>query len=186
MKVKDLIIFLTLFICFFVYYVTQNPHYGVLTGEEMTVHHLDMVYEGSPEVPRGLKIADSPAYPIGSQAISLADHMSGMMRGVEVTIVAAYETTAYSTTYTSTNSGMLVKDHKWIVHEEFVDVGDDRLADSTKTLTKAEHMKGMSDAVHTIDNSLKTTVYMVDFVLPNGIMVTNHKWVVEEELAPVK
>ncbi|WP_369404896.1 DUF1541 domain-containing protein [Piscibacillus salipiscarius] len=43
----------------------------------------------------------------------------------------------------------------------------------------------MNDAVHTIDYSTPTTVYMVDFELPNGTKVTNHKWVVEEELEPL-
>ncbi|WP_143001443.1 DUF1541 domain-containing protein [Tenuibacillus multivorans] len=42
----------------------------------------------------------------------------------------------------------------------------------------------MRDAVHTIDYSLLTIVYMVDFKLPNGREVTNHKWVVKEELKP--
>ncbi|SER17627.1 DUF1541 domain-containing protein [Piscibacillus halophilus] len=69
-----------------------------------------------------------------------------------------------------------------MVHEELVDVTADPLDDGAEVLTHAQHMKGMNDAIHTIDYSIPTTVYMVDFELPNGLKVTNHKWVVEEEL----
>ncbi|WP_277673451.1 DUF1541 domain-containing protein [Piscibacillus halophilus] len=183
MTKKDMMMIMTLFIGFFVFYVFQNPHYGVLTGEEIVMnHHLDMIYHGSSEVPRELKAAEDPTYPVGSNAISQADHMGGMMDGVEVTIVGAYETTAYATTYTSTNTGITIEEHKWIVQEEFLDVGEGKLEKGTKVHTNAEHMKGMKDTIHNIDYSLSTTVYMVNFNLPNGRKVTNHKWVVEEEL----
>ncbi|WP_054753294.1 YdhK family protein [Piscibacillus salipiscarius] len=123
------------FLCFcwlFIFYVNQNPHVGVLSGDEMAMHHLDMVYEGSYEVPDGLKVAENPTYPIGSQALSRADHMDGMMDGVEVTIVGTYETIAYATTYTSTNTGMRVEEHKWVVHEELVDVSAGALKDGAE------------------------------------------------------
>lgn len=185
MTKKDVLIIFVLFVGFFSFYITQNPHYGVLSGDEMAMHHLDMVYEGSPEVPSGLRVAENPTYPVGSKALSRADHMAGMMDGVEVTIVGAYETVAYATTYTSSNSGMRVEEHKWVVHEELLDVAADPLEGGTEVLTRAQHMKGMSDAVHSIDYSIPTTVYMVDFELPNGMKVSNHKWVIEEELEPL-
>lgn len=148
--------------------------------------HSDMVMEGSAEVPENLKVAENPKFPVGSKAISLADHMGGMMDDVEVTIVGAFETTAYATTYTSTTNGQLVEDHKWIVHEEFVDVGEGVLEPGTKVSTTAEHMHGMKDAVQTIDFYEKNTVYMVDFVTPQGQVVKNHKWVTEGELKPLQ
>jgi hypothetical protein len=149
-------------------------------------HHDDMIYEGSAEVPACLKVAENPKFPVGTKAISIADHMGGMMANVEVTIVGAYETTAYGTTYTSTTTGQKVKNHKWIVHEEFVNVGSEILQPGTKVSTIAEHMKGMKDAVHKIEFSKTTTVYMVDFIATNGKKVTNHKWVTEDELIALK
>jgi hypothetical protein len=148
--------------------------------------HSEMIYEGSSEVPASLKVAENPKFPVGTKAISVADHMGGMMDNVEVTIVGAYETTAYATTYISTHSGEKVKNHKWIVHEEFVDVGDEILEPGVEVATTAEHMKGMKDAIHTIEFSVTTTVYMVDFTAENGKKVTNHKWVTEEELKALK
>ncbi|RPF55281.1 DUF1541 domain-containing protein [Aquisalibacillus elongatus] len=180
MKKQDVLIITLLFIVFFVFYMTTNPHYG----DAAAMHHMDMVYRGSPEVPSDLEVATDPSFEVGERVVSRADHMVGMMDGIEVTIVGAFDTVAYATTYTSTNSGMLVENHKWIVREEIVEKGD--LEDGMEVQTTAEHMKGMRNAVHTIDYAIPTTVYMVDFELPNGVQVTNHKWVIEEELEAIE
>jgi hypothetical protein len=153
-------------------------------GHAHAMDHSGMKMRGSSNVPENLQIAKNPKYPIGSKAISHASHMGGMMENVEVTIVGAYDTTAYATTYTDPN-GELVNEHKWIIQEEFVDTGEEPLKPGTKIYTTAEHMDGMTEAIQTIDFSKKTTVYMVDFTTADGHEVTNHKWVTEDELKPI-
>ena len=47
----------------------------------------------------------------------------------------------------------------------------------------ADHMNGMEGAEATIDSATEETVYMVDYEA-DGMMMTNHKWVVESEIEP--
>ena len=116
--------------------------------------------------------------------ISKANHMGGMMYDVEVTIGAAYKTTAYETSAVMTG-GTKMENHRWIVHEEFVNPGTEPIVSGTEIKTIADHMEGMKDSIQTIDSSVETTVYIVDFVTKDGHEVKNHKWVDEEELAPL-
>ena len=44
-------------------------------------------------------------------------------------------------------------------------------------------MEGMKGAKAIIDSSTDETVYMVDYEA-DGMMMTNHKWVVESEIRP--
>jgi Protein of unknown function (DUF1541) len=148
--------------------------------------HSHMILQGSSEVPVSLKVAEDPTYPVGSKAISEANHMGEMMKGVEVEIVGAYETAAYVTSYTPSNDHPRVENHKWIVHEEFVDVGDEPLQPGTEVKTTANHMMGMEGTVQEIISSEKTTVYMVNFTTADGQEAVNHKWLTEEELAPLE
>ena len=53
---------------------------------------------------------------------------------------------------------------------------------STVTLT-ADHMKGMKGAKGKIVSSTDQTVYMVNYEA-DGMKVTNHEWVVEDEIKP--
>ncbi|MBB6451635.1 hypothetical protein HNQ94_000056 [Salirhabdus euzebyi] len=147
-------------------------------------HHI--VMEGSPEVPEDLKVAENPTYPVGSKAISKADHLGEMMMGVEVEIVGAYVTTAYITSYDPSDDHPRVENHKWVVHEEFVNVGEETLEPGAEVETTANHMYGMEGTVQEIDSSVETTVYMVNFTTTDGHEVTNHKWVTEEELEPLE
>jgi len=144
-------------------------------------------FNGSAEVPETLEKKEvmKPKYPIGSKAISKAKHMGGMMYDVEVTIVAAYKTTAYETSFVMPD-GMKMEKHRWIVHEEFVNPGMEPIASGTKIKTIADHMEGMKDSIQTIDSSIETTVYIVNFETKDGHKVKNHKWVSEEELAPIE
>ncbi|MEK3989207.1 DUF1541 domain-containing protein [Robertmurraya sp. FSL R5-0851] len=143
-------------------------------------------FNGSAEVPEALaiKAVENPKYPIGSKAISKANHMGGMMDGVEVTIVAAYKTTAYETSSVMSD-GTEMEKHRWIVHEEFVNAGNKPIATGTEIKTVADHMEGMKDSIQTIDSSVETTVYIVDFVTSDGHEVKNHKWVAEEDLETI-
>lgn len=142
-----------------------------------------MNHSGSGEVPTGLKKADNPAYPIGSQAVMSTDHMPGM-KGATATIVGAYDTTAYVVTYTPTTGGDPVKGHKWVIHEEIKDTGDKPLVKGDKAVLEADHMKGMKGAEATIESAEPTTVYMVDYTpTTGGDPVKNHKWVTESELS---
>ena len=87
-------------------------------------------------------------------------------------------------TYTPTDGGEPVENHKWVIHEELDTTEDAPLADGTEVTLRADHMEGMDGANATIDSSEETTVYMVNFMLQDGEEVTNHKWVTEDELEP--
>src|SRR5690625_1075345 len=110
--------------------------------------------------------------------------MTPGMDGAEATISGAFDTTTYSVSYTPTDGGDPVTDHKWVVHEELDDPGEAPLAPGSEPVLNADHMSGMKGAEATIDSSTDETVYMVDFEM-DGIEMTNHKWVVESELQPV-
>ncbi|WKA54442.1 YdhK family protein [Planococcus shixiaomingii] len=155
-------------------------------SEEHSNHesgHSDMDHSSSGEVPDGLQEAQKPKFEVGSQAIIKTDHMEGM-DGAEATIAGAYETTVYAVTYTPATGGEPVKNHKWVIHEELENPGDQPLKPGDEATLAADHMEGMDGAEATIDSAEETTVYMVDFVPANGgEKVTNHKWVTEDELA---
>jgi Protein of unknown function (DUF1541) len=145
--------------------------------------HDGMDHSGSGEVPKALKEAKDPAFPVDSKAIIKADHMKGM-DGAEATIVGAYDTTVYTVSYTPTTGGKKITDHKWVIHEELKDPGDQPFKEGTEVTLNADHMKGMKGAKATIDSAEQTTVYMVDYTpTTGGEKVTNHKWVTESELS---
>lgn len=140
----------------------------------------------SGEVPEDLKEAENPTYEVGSRTIIEAEHMQGM-DGAEATISGAFDTTVYTVSYTPTNGGDPVEDHKWVIHEELEGPGEAPLEPGTEVTLDADHMKGMEGATATIDSAEETTVYMVDFVTTDTEEeVQNHKWVTESELAPVE
>lgn len=147
--------------------------------------HSNMKHSGSGEVPEGLKAADNPKYEIGSKAIIESDHMEGM-KGAEATIVGAYDTTVYTISYTPTNGGEKVENHKWVIHEEIQDAGDEPFSAGTEVTINADHMEGMEGVTAEIDSAEETTVYMVDFTTKDGEEVKNHKWVTESELSTTK
>ena len=144
--------------------------------------HMDMEHSGSGEVPEGLQAADSPTYEVGSQVTVEADHMPGM-EGVEATISGAFDTTVYSISYTPTDGSEPVEDHKWVVHEELENPGEEPLQPGTEVTVNADHMDGMDGANVVIDSAEETTVYMIDYTASTGEEVTNHMWVTESELS---
>lgn len=148
-----------------------------------SMDHSNMDHSGSGKVPKGLKEAKNPTFPIDSQAIIRADHMKGM-DGARATIVGAYDTTVYTVSYTPTTGGKKVTNHKWVIHEELKGAGDEPLKPGTEVTINADHMKGMKDAKAAIDSAEQSTVYMVDYTpTTGGEKVTNHKWVTESELS---
>lgn len=157
--------------------------------EEMdhsNMEHAQMDYSSSGEVPEGLANAESPTYPVGSEAIINADHMGGM-NGAKATITGAFDTTVYMVTYTPTTGGEPVEDHKWVIHKEIEDAGEAPFNSGEEVVLNAEHMDGMDGAAATIDSAEQTTVYMVSYKdTETGEEVTHHKWVTESELSPVE
>lgn len=146
-------------------------------------HHMDHPADGGP-APAGIVEAADPTYPAGTEVILEADHMPGM-KGAPATISGAFDTTAYSVSYTPTDGGAPVSDHRWVVHEELVDPGEAPLPDGSTVTLDADHMSGMKGAEATIDYSTRDTVYMVDIDTPDMTM-TNHKWVTESEIRPAE
>ncbi|MEK4083556.1 YdhK family protein [Psychrobacillus sp. FSL K6-1415] len=155
------------------------------TEESKGMDHSTMDMSGSGEVPEGLKVAENPTFEVGSQAIIETDHMEGM-KGAEATIVGAYNTTVYTVSYTPTTGGERVENHKWVIHEELGEPQSAPLEPGAEVVLVAAHMEGMEGATAEIDSAEETTVYMVDFTSTTGDEVTNHKWVTESELSPIK
>lgn len=155
------------------------------TAEE-GMDHSEMNHSSSGEVPEDLAVADNPTYPVGSQALMHAKHMPGM-EGATATITGAFETTVYSVTYTPTDGGEPVENHKWVIHEEIEDSGEDLVEPGEEAVLNADHMQGMDGAAAAIDSAEQTTVYMVNFKdTETGEEVENHKWVTEAELSPAE
>lgn len=155
------------------------------TGESKAMEdkdHSSMNHSGDGEIPEGLEASASPAFPVGSKAIIQADHMEGM-KGAEASIVGAYDTTVYTVSYTPTNGGKTVKNHKWVIHEELEGAGEEPFKQGDEVTINADHMEGMQGATATIDTAEETTVYMVDCTSTTGVEVTNHKWLTESELS---
>ncbi|MGG0719927.1 YdhK family protein [Robertmurraya massiliosenegalensis] len=156
-----------------------------LTEQSADGGHSHMEMSGTSEVPEGLEVEENPTYEVGSKVIIETDHMEGM-KGAEATVSGAYHTTVYAISYTPTNGGEKVENHKWVIHEELIDPGEAPLVPGTEVKTDAAHMEGMEDAAVTIDTAEETTVYMVDFTTPDGEEVKYHKWVTEDELSPAE
>lgn len=152
--------------------------------ETIEVHFAETM-SSSGDVPDELEEAENPAFEIGSQAIIEADHMPGM-KGALATIAGAYETTAYSVTYYPTTGEEPVKDHKWVIHEEIENAGEEPLKPGTEVTLIADHMEGMDGAKAVIESAVETNVYMLDFTTTTGEKVDNHKWIIESELAPIE
>ncbi|WP_332646588.1 YdhK family protein [Lysinibacillus sp. 54212] len=149
--------------------------------ENKPSEHENMNHTGPNEAPENIQAAANPAFPVGSTAIIQADHMPGM-NGEKATIVAAYDTTAYEVSYTS-STGEVVKNHKWIIHEELRNPQPAPIQPGIEVTLNAEHMEGMQGAKAVIDSAEQTTVYMVDYTSSTGEKVTKHKWVTESELS---
>lgn len=161
---------------------------GNTSSEENGEHggHGDMEHDESGEIPEGLEEASDPTFPVGSEAKILATHMPGM-EGAVGTIVGAFDTVAYEVTYDDTETGDTVSNHKWVVHEEIEGDEDEPYQDGDEVVLEAYHMPGMEGATATIDSSEDTTVYMITYEdTETGDMVSNHKWVTEDELEPAE
>ena len=146
----------------------------------------DMVHDDSGVIPEGLMEAQNPSYKVGDSVLMQAGHMEGM-KGAEATIVGAFDTVAYEVSYDPTNGDPRVENHQWVIQEEIMDAGTDPFGVGSEVMLGAEHMEGMNGATATIDAAEMTTVYLVDYTdTVTGETIKNHKWVIEQELAPVE
>ena len=152
------------------------------SGHESGGHEGHAADGGDP--PEGITKAADPKFDVGATVVLSADHMPGM-KDAEATVSGAFDTTTYSISYTPTDGGDPVKDHKWVVHEELKDPGKAPLKKGAKATVNAEHMPGMKGAEATIDSATDETVYMVD-IKTDEMEMTNHKWVVDSEMKPAK
>ena len=142
-----------------------------------------MVHDDSGEIPEGLNEAENPTYNVGETATITDGHMEGM-EGAEATIVGAFDTVAYEVSYDPTNGGPREENHKWVIHEEIADAGEEPFEPGDEVTLEANHMEGMEGATATIDDAKSTTVYMIDYQpTTGGEEVKNHKWVTDSELS---
>lgn len=155
------------------------------TEEERKTKDADAVKDDTGSVPLDLKIAENPAFPVGSKVKIFANHMEGM-KGAEGVVVAVYDTTAYSISYRPTTGGEEVKNYKWVIHEELEGASGAPMEPGRELVIKADHVEGMKGAMATVESADEGPVYVVDFTTTNGEKVKNYKWLVEEELAAVE
>lgn len=156
------------------------------SSSESSSGMMNMEHDESGELPEGIQEAENPEYAVGDEVTIQTDHMMGM-NGAQGEIVGAFDTVAYEVSYTPTNGGDPVMNHKWVVQEEIADSGNDIIEDGTDVTLEAFHMEGMEGAEATIESSNDTIVYMIDYQPTNGgEVVKNHKWVTEDELAPAE
>lgn len=142
-----------------------------------------MEHSSTGELPEDLEKALHPKYEVGSSVLMDADHMEGM-QGAEATVAGAFDTIAYAISYTPVNGGERVENHKWIIHEEIENAGEEAFQAGDAVTVEASHMEGMQGAEAIIESVEKTTVYMVDFTPASGNEeIKNHKWLVENELS---
>ncbi|GKU85059.1 YdhK family protein [Niallia sp. NCCP-28] len=150
--------------------------------ETETSSENEHTHTDSAELPENLEPAKNPTYMDGSSIIIEADHMKGM-KGAEATVLSSFDTTAYVVSYTPTTGGKRVDNHKWVIQEEINEAGTKEMTPGTEVTLLADHMEGMKGAAAEIEAAEKTTVYMVDYTpTTGGEKVTNHKWVIEEEI----
>ena len=109
------------------------------------------------------------------------------MKNAKGTVKEAYKTYAYEVSYTPTNGGDKVNNHKWVVNEEVADAPEHGFKKGDTVKLEADHMSGMKNAEAKIDGVEETTVYIVDYQsTDNDKMVKNHKWMTGDELKHVK
>ncbi|MFY9902630.1 MAG: YdhK family protein [Trichococcus sp.] len=146
----------------------------------------DMVHDDSGVIPEGLMEAGNPTYKIGDSVIIQAGHMEGM-EDAEAKIIGAFDTIVYEVSYDPTNGDPRVENHQWVIQEEIMDAGTEPFTIGSEVMLEADHTEGMSGATATIDAAETTTVYMVDYIdTVTKETIKNHKWVTEQELAPVE
>ena len=129
------------------------------------------------------KTADNPAFPTNSKVVINSEPIKGI-KGATGTVVAAFDTIAYSVSYTPSIGSVQVRDYKWIVNEELVDENDVAFDVGDKVVTSADHQQGMKNTEVTIETVRPTTVYIVDYVdTAANKKVNRYKWLIEEELS---
>lgn len=159
---------------------TGTPRSGAAPENEAPDGH-DHASGGQP--PTGIRSAASPAHPVGTDVVLVADHLPGM-KGATATVRGAYDTRIYMVDYTPKTGGAPVRNHKWVVQEEIAGAGSTPYAVGDRITLTAEHLSGMNGAMATIRGVTTETVYMVDYTpTTGGDRVTHHLWVVESELA---
>lgn len=145
-----------------------------------------MQHDESGDLPDGMTPAVNPTYFEGDLVILTTDHMPGM-NGAEAEIVDAFDTIAYSVSYEDADTGERVEHHKWVVHEELAEAGQQEEAFNIgdQVTLQASHMPGMEGQTAEIEEVLETAVYMVDYQpTDGGEVVHNHQWITEEEMEP--
>ena len=142
-----------------------------------------MNMHGTP-APKSLKLARHPKFKKGSRVIIKANHMPGM-KGAKGVVVGAYRTNLYEVNYYPTNHGKEVMDHKWITRPEIKASRKGRIKVGERVTLKANHMKYMYGAKAKVVAIHRGPAYMINYhqnLKGNHALVTNHKWIAQDEL----
>ncbi|ALS02629.1 hypothetical protein ATZ33_14970 [Enterococcus silesiacus] len=128
-----------------------------------------------------LEKAVQPKFQIDDLATVSAGYVSGM-RNTAVRILAIHDTRAYTVSYMPTNGEQLVVNYKWIVQEEIVDSGKEKLKEGKMVLLNADHSIGMEGAKSVIEASLSTTAYKVEYLTTSSERIKHQGWLIEDDL----
>ncbi|MDZ7835275.1 MAG: YdhK family protein [Alkalibacterium sp.] len=159
----------------------QDEMPGMDEADEVVEMDEMMGMDHDGEIPSDLQEAEDPAFPVGSIAIITATHMPGM-EGAEATISGAFDTTVYEVSYTPTDGGERVLDHRWVIQED-LEEGTEVAEPGEEVVLDVEHAEGMQGAVAIVEVAYTGTIYAVDYNSTiDGERVTNHMWVTEDEL----
>lgn len=144
--------------------------------------HKDVTESTWGELPKGIKEAKNPKFPVGTKVVIRAAH-NGDMEGQEGVVVGAFDTTAYSVTYNPTTDTQQEVNYKWLVKEEVKGFNDEPLKENSEVIIYANRELGMTGAEGVIETVRDTTVYMVDYKTKDNREIKNYQWFIESELA---
>ncbi|UQS84893.1 YdhK family protein [Apilactobacillus apisilvae] len=157
-----------------------------MSDKKKSTHmNMDMTMDGlkmnmNSKMPKGLKKDTHAKYHVGEKVTLKANHMAGM-KNTKATVAGVYKTKLYKINFKPTNGGKEVKNHKWVVAKELSAKG--ALKSGENITVKADHMVGMKGAKGKIVSVNQGPAYAVNFKdSKTGMMINNHKWLVQSEL----
>jgi len=111
----------------------------------------------SRSVPEGLEEGESPTYEVDSIAIIEDDHRR--CEGCRSNYSSCIRHYGIYCFVNSNNWGKQVENHKWVIHDEIKEAGDDPFQTGSEVVIEAGHMEGMKGANAQIDSGKDDCVY---------------------------
>ena len=104
-----------------------------------------MEHKSDSKTPENMKSTNDGKFKKGDKVTITEGHMAGM-KNAKGTVKEAYKTYAYEVSYTPTNGGDKVNNHKWVVNEEVADAPEDGFKKGDTVKLEADHMSEIGRA----------------------------------------